>query len=118
MWKCTFREEKVDALDLVEWEQSGMSLATRLEKAWIQRMSIKERTMMDMLGNKADSSIVRRIQACVLDLDLRLAQLARTAEGSAADLAAAFAPRQAPHAGVADPWLRTLREDSRVPAPG
>ena len=74
--------------------------------------------MMDMLGNKADSSTVRRIQACVLDLDLRLAQLARTAEGSAADLAAAFAPRQAPHVGVADPWLRTLREDSRVPVPG
>merc|ERR1719326_2482084 len=87
-----FRDEKVDAMDLVEWEQSGTSLATRLDKSWIPRTSIKVRTMMDMLGKKADTNTVQMIQMAVRDLDLRLTQLARAADGSAAEIAAVFRP--------------------------
>merc|ERR1719171_2214094 len=116
-----FRDDKVDAMDLVEWEQSGTSLATRLDKSWIPRTSIKVRTMMDMLGKKADTNTVQMIQMAVRDLDLRLTQLARAAEGSAAEIAAVFRPAAPAAHGSALPrtesWQRTLLEDTHS-APG
>jgi len=66
------KEERVGVKELLEWEQAGRSLASRVEKGWLARSAVKSTTLMDLLQRKADASSLKLVQMAVQDLDSRL----------------------------------------------
>merc|ERR1719229_1141970 len=56
-------EEELDVdVELLNWEDCAQHLATRVEKTWRQLSSQKYRSMMDLVGKKADHSVLRLLQ--------------------------------------------------------
>jgi len=69
------RAENVGLKELLEWEHSGCSLATRIEKSWLARSLSKSATLMELLQRKADQSTMRLVQLAVRDLDTRVTHI-------------------------------------------
>mmetsp|Transcript_31911 Transcript_31911/g.69854 ORF Transcript_31911/g.69854 Transcript_31911/m.69854 type:complete len:892 (+) Transcript_31911:77-2752(+) len=65
----------VDALQLLDWEAAGTSLAARIEKAWLPQCTAHERSIVSMLQKKAEHSTVKLLQMAVRDMDVRLSHL-------------------------------------------
>jgi hypothetical protein len=56
-------EEELDVdVELLNWEDCAQNLAARVEKAWRQASSQKFRSVLDLVGKKADHSVLRLLQ--------------------------------------------------------
>jgi hypothetical protein len=56
-------EEELDVdVELLNWEDCAKNLTARVEKTWRQASSQKYRSILDLLGKKADHSVLRLLQ--------------------------------------------------------
>merc|ERR550514_2658508 len=69
--------------ELLDWEGSGQSLAQRLDQAWTPRVTLKAKSVLDVLALKADQSSFKLLQLAIRDLDVRISHLAEAARPQA-----------------------------------
>jgi chromosome segregation ATPase len=56
-------EEELDVdVELLNWEDCAQNLSSRVEKTWRQASSQKFRSVLDLVGKKADHSVLRLLQ--------------------------------------------------------
>lgn len=56
-------EEELDVdVELLNWEDCAQNLVSRVDKTWRQVSSQKYRSILDLLGKKADHSVLRLLQ--------------------------------------------------------
>merc|ERR1719482_1126675 len=63
---------EVTVRDLLDWKATGQSIGARVDKSWWSRSQVKQKTMLEILQQKADASGLKQLQMALRDLDLRV----------------------------------------------
>jgi len=72
---------QIGVQDLLNWEKTGVPLVERIERGWIARVSTQSDTLLGLVQQKADASVLRVLQNALRDLDVRLITYARGEHG-------------------------------------
>ena len=68
------RQEELDVdVELLNWEDCAQNLVSRVDKTWRQVSSQKYRSILDLLGKKADHSVLRLLQISQQHIESQLA---------------------------------------------
>jgi hypothetical protein len=72
---------EVTVRDLLDWEATGQSIGARVDKSWWSRSQVKQKTVIEILQQKADASGLKQLQMAIRDLDLRVSGAGGTRGG-------------------------------------
>merc|ERR1712038_1977527 len=75
--------EHVNVVELLAWERSGMSLASRIERGWTARSRTQAKTLIGLLRHKAECSAVQSAVTLAQDLKTQLDALNNDLQGGA-----------------------------------